>query len=133
MVSPLNQRFVGAWELTSFESCGADGVVARPWGNDPFGLVVWTESGHMSAQLGPRDPALGPYVAYCGTLEVDDVPAGTLVHHVLGASLPRLLADQVRGFHFVSDDELVLSPPPAADGSRSVLLWRRLANATRIS
>ena len=133
MVSPLNQRFVGAWELTSFESCGADGVVAKPWGNNPFGLVVWTESGHMSAQLGPRDPALGPYVAYCGTLEVDDVGEGTLVHHVLGASAPRLLSDQIRGFHFLSDDELVLQPPPGPGGVQSVLRWKRLPVTERIS
>ena len=80
----------------------------------------------MSAQLGPRDPAVGPYVAYCGTLEAPDVAEGTLVHHVLGASVPRLLSDQMRGFRFLSDKELELRPPPAADGSRSVLSWRRL-------
>lgn len=125
-MSLRNRRFLGAWELVTFETIGPDGTVTRPWGDDPFGLVVWTDSGHMSAQLGPRDRAIGPYVAYCGTLEVEDVPEGTLVHHVLGASAPRLLADQVRGFRFVSDDELVLGPPPAADGSLSVLVWRRL-------
>lgn len=122
----MNQRFVGAWRLVSMESHAPDGTVSRPWGDDPFGLVVWTESGHMSAQLGPRDRAVGPYVAYFGTLEAPDVPEGTLVHHVLGASLPRLLSDQMRGFRFVSDDELELPPPPATDASRSVLCWRRL-------
>ena len=125
-MSLANRRFVGAWQLVSMESHAPDGAVTRPWGDDPFGLLVWTESGHMSAQLGPRDPAVGPYVAYCGTLEAPDVAEGTLVHQVLGASVPRLLSDQMRGFRFVSDKELELRPPPAADGSRSVLSWRRL-------
>lgn len=117
---------MGAWELISFESRAADGRVSRPWGDDPFGLVVWTDSGHMSAQLGPRDPAVGAYIAYCGTLEAPDLAEGTLVHHVAGASHPRLLADQVREYRFVSDTELVLSPPPGADGARSALSWRRM-------
>jgi len=66
-------------------------------------------------------------------LEVDDVGEGTLVHHVLGASAPRLLSDQVRGFRFLSDDELVLQPPPGPGGAQSALRWRRLPAAERIS
>ena len=66
-------------------------------------------------------------------VEVDDVGEGTLVHHVLGASAPRLLSDQVRGFRFLSDDELVLQPPPGPGGAQSALRWRRLPAAERIS
>lgn len=119
-------RFAGTWELVSFEAISPDGTVKRPWGDDPFGLLIWTETGYMSAQLGPRDPARGAYLAYYGTLEVDDVAEGTLTHHVIGGSQPRLMEDQVREFRFDSPDALVLSPPAAADGTRSVLAWRRL-------
>lgn len=121
-----NHRFVGAWRLVSVESHGPNGTVTKPWGDDPFGLVVWTTSGHMSAQLGPRDATLGSYIAYCGTLDADDVAEGTLVHRVLGASHARFVADQVRGFRFVSDDELVLTPQAGAGDSRLVLSWRRV-------
>ena len=121
-----NRRFLGAWELVSFESLRPDGTVTRPWGDDPFGLVLWTDSGHMSAQLGPRNQAARPYLAYCGTIEAADVSEGTLVHRVVGASRPALLADQVRSFSFPAEDSLVLSPPAAPDGSQSVLRWRRL-------
>jgi hypothetical protein len=122
----IPQRFVGAWGLASFETAASDGTVTRPWGDDPVGIIIWSASGHMSAQLGPRDPAKGVYVAYFGTMEAPDAAAGTLVHRVGGASLERLLSDQYRRFRFAGDDELVLNPPPAADGSISSLTWRRL-------
>ncbi len=121
-----NRRFLGAWKLVSFESRLPDGSLVRPWGNDPIGIVIWDETGHMSAQLGPRDPAAGVYVAYYDTLDAQDVPEGTLVHHVEGASPPRLRSDQVRQFRFLSDDEMTLSPPPGPDGAVGTLLWRRL-------
>lgn len=119
-------RFVGAWGLVSFETRSPGGVVSRPWGDDPVGIIIWSESGHMSAQLGPRDPSRGPYVAYFGMLEAPDAAEGTLTHHVGGASVERLLADQQRRFRFESEDVLVLNPPPAPDGSESTLRWRRL-------
>lgn len=122
-----NPRFLGAWALVSFESRRAEGEVVYPWGHDPVGIVIWDESGHMSAQLGPRDRNLGQYVAYFGTLEAEDVVEGTLVHHVEGASAARLRSDQVRQFRFHGSDELTLSPPPAPDGTVSILLWRRLS------
>jgi len=118
-----NRRFLGAWELISFESRRADGTVVRSWGLDPLGMIMWDESGHMSAQLGPRDGS--SYVAYFGTLEADDSPEGTLTHHVAGASGESLRTDQVRTFRFLSGDELVLSPPPAPDGTVSTVTWRR--------
>jgi hypothetical protein len=121
-----NQRFLGAWELVSFESRAADGTVTRPMGDDPVGIIIWDASGAMSAQLGPRDAEAGPYVAYFGTLEAEDEREGELTHRVTGASLPRLRTDQVRQYRFLSDDELVLQPPPSTDGSSSELLWRRI-------
>jgi len=121
-----NRRFLGAWQLVTFESRLPDGSVVRPWGDDPLGIAIWDETGHVSAQLGPRDTSAGPYVAYYGSLEAADVTEGTLVTHVEGASAPRLRTDQVRAFRFLSDDEMTLSPPPGPDGAVSTLLWRRL-------
>ena len=124
-----NRRFLGAWALVSFESRKAGGEVVYPWGHDPVGIVIWDESGHMSAQLGPRDPEPGQYVAYFGTLEAEDVVEGTLVHRVQGASASRLRADQVRQFRFLGSDEMLLSPPSAPDGTVSTLRWRKLIAA----
>jgi hypothetical protein len=119
-------RFVGVWELVSFETRDAAGNVTRPWGDDPVGTIIWTAGGNMSAQLGPRDPAVAPWVAYFGTLEVPDAAEGTLVHHVTGASLERLRTDQVRNYRFESDRELSLQPPANSEGATSTLRWRRI-------
>lgn len=119
-------RFTGVWELVSFETRDAAGTVSRPWGDDPIGTIIWTAGGNMSAQLGPRDPSVAPYVAYFGTLEAPDSPEGTLVHRVSGASLERLRTDQVRAYRFEENGDLVLQPPANSEGSTSTLRWRRI-------
>jgi hypothetical protein len=121
-----NRRFIGAWELVSFESRAPDGRVSHPMGPDPVGTIIWDATGMMSAQLGPRDPEAGAYVAYFGMLEAEDESEGELTHHVIGASLPRLRTDQVRRYAFLNENELTLSPLPTTDGSSSTLLWRRV-------
>jgi len=125
-----NRRFPGAWELRSFESRSPDGTVTYPMGADPIGIVVCAESGHVSAQLGPRNADGAGYVAYFGVFEADDAAEGTAVTHVVGASSARFRSDQLRHFRFDGNDGLELSPPPAPDGTVSILRWRRMsANA----
>jgi len=125
-----NHRFLGTWELVSFESRAANGTVSYPMGPDPVGLIMCDETGHVSAQLGPRGGDGRGYVAYFGLAEADDAAEGTLVTRVAGGSSERFRADQVRRFAFTGDDELVLSPPPGTDGTLMVLVWRRLKPRT---
>jgi hypothetical protein len=123
----MNKRFVGAWLLAGFETRQADGTVTRPWGDDAGrGIICWDASGYMSAQLGPNDSSVAPYIAYFGRLEAPDVERGTLIHHVEGASTERLLAPQSRDFHFVDTDTLTLQPPAAPNGAVSTLTWKRV-------
>lgn len=119
-------RFIGAWELVSFETTAPDGSVSRPWGDDPVGIIIWSASGHVSAQLGPRDRTPGAYIAYYGTLEAHDAQEGELVHATAGASNDRLLEPQRRRFRFIAEDLVELSPAAGADGAVSRLRWRRL-------
>jgi hypothetical protein len=121
-----NRRFSGAWALVSFQLRRPGGEVNYPWGQDPVGIVIWDESGHVSAQLGPRNADGAGYVAYFGVFEADDAVEGTAVTHVVGASSARFRSDQLRHFRFDGNDGLELSPPPAPDGTVSILLWRRL-------
>jgi hypothetical protein len=124
-----NRRFLGAWELISFESRAPEGAVAFPMGPDPVGIIVCHDSGYVSAQLGPRNADGAGYVAYFGQLEAEDAAEGTMVTRVIGASSARLREDQVRRFRFDGDDDLWLSPPPGDDGRVLTLRWRRLRSA----
>ena len=122
-----NTRFHGAWRLESVDAKAADGTPLEPLGTNPVGIIIWDESGAFSAQLGERDGSVGPYVAYFGTLEAPDGDEGTLIHHVSGASVSRLLTDQSRHFRFVGEDELVLTPPPRPGGPTAMSLrWHRI-------
>lgn len=122
-------RFVGAWRLESFVTRASNGLESHPLGREPAGIIIWDESGAMSAQLGTGQAGAGPYIAYFGTIDVDDAPEGVLTHRVEGASSQRLLEDQVRRFRFVDADTLELCPPPDADGAQSTLRWRRIRGA----
>jgi hypothetical protein len=122
----INRRFLGAWELVSFESRSPDGTLTYPMGRDPVGIFICHESGYISAQLGPRTGDGAGYVAYFGLAEADDAPEGTLITRVIGASSRRLHDDQVRQFAFTSGDELMLRPVPVPGGPTMTLLWRRL-------
>src|SRR4051812_32404254 len=95
----LREALVGAWRLVSYEATAVDGgEVVEPFGPRPQGLITYTASGHMAAQvMRPMRPrfrrerleeglpeelaaaAVG-YMAYGGTYEVpeDDL----VVHHV---------------------------------------------------
>jgi hypothetical protein len=101
----LRNALVGAWRLVSYEAAGiGNGDVIEPFGPQPQGLITYTPSGHMSAQImHPERPnfrqgrleeglpeelaaATVGYMAYGGTYEV---PKGDLmVHHVDSACFP---------------------------------------------
>jgi len=122
-----NTRFHGAWRLESVDAKATDGSPLEPLGPSPLGIIIWDASGAFSAQLGQRDGSTGPYVAYFGTLEAPEGEAGTLIHHVTGASVGRLLTDQSRQFRFIGEDELILTPPPRPGGPATMSLrWRRI-------
>ncbi len=129
----LNTRFHGAWSLVSIEAKDSDGSTLEPFGPGPVGIIAFDASAAFSVQVGARDGSLGPQVAFFGKLEAPEGVEGTLVLHPEGASVGRLLTDQPRHFRFISEDDLILTPPPrpdAAPGSgiaaATQLHWRRI-------
>ncbi len=148
----LAKRFVGAWRLVSVE-----GVPPGLPGNlydRPTGLIIYSASGRVSAQLvakADRKPfaafnqgrvsatteekaaAFDSYNAYYGTYTVD-AKAGTITHHLEGSLIPgREGIYNVRWFEFRGDDGLLLIP--VEDGKGGVLarkdaayklLWERV-------
>jgi len=59
----LRERILGAWQLASFTIRNADtGDISHPLGTAPRGMILYTDDGHMSAQLADAD--MGGYIAY---------------------------------------------------------------------
>ena len=125
-VETLRQRLVGVYELAEY----------APHGDEPSGRIWYAPNGQMSAML--FQPGRAPVansasdaefrasmrgvVAYYGTYTID-TDAGTVTHHVMGASNPAWIGDDfVRWYRFEGDD-LRLSLNSRFENT---LFWRRL-------
>src|SRR5713101_6935943 len=53
----VRQRFIGVWDLVSFELRSPSGQTTYPLGADPVGRISYDASGHMSAHLMRRGVA----------------------------------------------------------------------------
>jgi hypothetical protein len=110
-------KLLGAWHLVSYTATSTDGEVIHPLGPTPYGLIVYTPQGYMSAQLGRGDrppmrsarledaaadelaQAAAGYVAYGGAFEVVD--SATVEHHVTTSLFPNWIGrSQVRKVSF---------------------------------
>lgn len=47
----VREQLLGAWKLVSWQQIHDDGSVAYPLGEDAIGQLMYTDSGHVSAQL----------------------------------------------------------------------------------
>jgi hypothetical protein len=91
---------LGTWQLVSFQAVDVDGTVAKPYGDNPLGYLVYTADGRVFVQVAARErlelfgrsahqgsvlldtakpnTPLGAG-SYCGTFEVRD---GQAIHHI---------------------------------------------------
>ncbi|MFJ3224564.1 lipocalin-like domain-containing protein [Streptomyces sp. NPDC086783] len=142
----VRMRLLGAWQLVSYTAKDTDGEIILPFGPDPYGLIVYTPEGYMSAQLGrgdrlplntPRLEEAGPddlartaagYVAYGGTFEV--VEPHTVEHHVTTSLFPNWIGlTQVRKVEFAGSFlRLGVTTPTRLWGAERTaeLTWNRL-------
>lgn len=144
----ITKAFVGTWELQESYSESDQGRQSLPLGDRVMGRINYDAAGNMAAQLvgdkralfSSRNPAevadqeyraaFQSYTSYFGTYEVD-ADAGTVTHHVLGASAPSW-AGHIQLRHFVLEGETItLRTPPMRgnDGNKSVhtLVWKKIA------
>ena len=140
-------RFAGTWRLLESFSDRPSGRVPFPLGREVSGRINYDLAGNMAAQLmgagrvpfSSRNPqevanaeyrdAFQSYTAYFGTYTID-VAAGSVTHHVQGATVPNWPGnDQLRYFE-LKDDLLILRTPPMRgnDGEKSVhtLVWQKV-------
>jgi hypothetical protein len=141
----VRTKLLGAWELVSYTATSTDGEVIHPLGPAPYGLIVYTPQGYMSAQLGRRDraalrsarledataeelaqAAVG-YLAYGGPFEVVDPT--TVEHHVTTSLFPNWIGrSQVRKVSFEGSLlTLGIATPTRLWGAQRTaeLTWRR--------
>ncbi|MFJ6701447.1 MULTISPECIES: lipocalin-like domain-containing protein [unclassified Streptomyces] len=143
----VRERLIGAWRLVSYTATSTAGEVVSPLGSAPYGLIVYTAEGYMSAQLGRGDRtplrsarledaadgelarAAAGYLAYGGPFAV--VGPTTVEHHVTTSLFPNWIGRaQVREVGF-DGPHLVLrvaTPTRLWGADRTAeLTWRRLS------
>jgi hypothetical protein len=126
----MRERILGAWQLASFTTRNADtDDVSHPLGATPRGMILYTDDGHMSAQLADGD--MGGYIAYGGRFDVDE--GTSIVHHdVTIAMMPELLAQpQFRQAH-IDGDVLTLSAATTNEAgatTHAIVVWRRAGSS----
>jgi hypothetical protein len=111
----IQDRFVGAWRLSSLEQEGVDRKIHRA---DSTGLLVFTRDGHMSVQVMERNPAAqtpagpeqysqGGYEASFGTYEIDE-HAHTFTFHVEDALVRTLIGKDLTRVYDSSGEQLIV-------------------------
>jgi hypothetical protein len=122
----LRERALGAWELVSFTARDTGtGEERHPLGTASRGLILYTDDGHMSAQLAKSD--MGGYVAYGGRFSVNEATS-TVHHDVTMSMMPELLAQPQFRQASVDGDLLTLSATTTNNAGatrHSTLVWRR--------
>ena len=117
---------LGAWRLVSFSAREPSGAVRHPLGEQPAGMILYTDAGYMSAQLASA-PDAADYIAYGGPFELDEHTA--VVHHDIAmSSMPELLDTPQYRNASVDGEFLTLSATTTdAQGLtlESTLVWKR--------
>jgi len=139
-------NLVGTWRLVSCKAQTSSGEIRYPFGQHVVGQLFYDVHGNMSAHVMRVDrptfasddsgagtdaevrAAFEGHTSYFGTYTIDP-SAGTVTHHVRGASYPNWMGhDQVRYYH-LDGSRLVLSTPPILDCGESLeytLSWERI-------
>jgi hypothetical protein len=142
------EQLIGTWKLVSseFKYIYSDGQMVYPLGRDAAGLLIYTSSGYMSAQLmRPGRPsfesgnlnrgtleeiraAFHGYISYYGTYHVN-TEQHVIIHHVEGSYFPNWMGQDLVRFFQLSGDQLTLTSAPIQVGSREMsaqLIWERV-------
>ena len=143
-MSANDSPLVGTWLLTRFELRLPDGTVTHPFGEEVDGLLMYDETGHMSAVFGSAKRQVSSevdlekagasqnydsFMSYCGPYEVS---GDQILHRVTMSSLEAWTGTQQERRFEIIGDELVLETLPLVLGDTSPiarLLWRRLSGS----
>lgn len=136
--------FIGTWRLLSYEVRSSTGETRYPWGQDPVGLLMYSDDGYVSVAMMSADrpgfsakdikkgtieekmAAVDTYISYSGRYEI---LKDTVIHHVEVSLFPNWVGnDQIRTYEF-DGNRLRLSTEPIVAGEKkwtSHLVWERV-------
>ena len=144
-----NERatIAGTYRLVSVERRAADGPALPLRSEHPTGYLIYDLSGLVAAatqesgrsrfaaaQPTPDEAlaAVMSYSGYFGTYDVDQ-RAQTITHHKQGSFDPNGTGTNERDSFVLAGNQLVLTSPSAADGSRSTFTWERMPNRANLT
>lgn len=138
------QRFIGQWELLEMRAIGSQDTI-YPIGKNVAGLLIYTQNGIMSAQLGSLDRKLfanpdyrfghtdeiiesfNSYISYTGSFYIQK---DYIIHNVRQSLFPNWIGQKVkREYEFIEDNILILKAPMlnySGTERRPELVWQRL-------
>ena len=134
----MMSSLVGTWKLIAFEERLPSGDRIHPYGACPVGLLIYTDTGHMSVQIMSGDrqaladlpfkdiaaqeikDAVAGFTGFCGTYAVDS-DNRVVVHRVQCHVMPGSVGKELRRAYELDNDRLVLRPSQ----NRSIT-WERV-------
>ena len=138
----LKDDLVGAWKFVSSTSQRDDG--SATWGQNPKGLLIFTDSNRFSLQIMRSDrpryksntrmrgslienqATTRGTLSYFGTYAVSE-PNRMLTFHIESSSFPNLNdTDQKRVLTLASDDLKLENPTPSRGSGSTVQVWQRV-------
>ena len=125
----MNESLTGTWELESFEIDHNEKGLA-PWGAATRGLLIYSDSGHMSVSINrqldfnTKDKAqrtLDSLLFYAGTYMIE---GNTVRHLVTIASDPKRVGKEMIRYAELSEGKLKLTTTQESFG-KAIVVWRR--------
>lgn len=126
----MKDKVIGACALESFLIETPQGET-RNWGANTQGLLLYTDTGHMSVSINKdvenkstveAQNFFDSILFYSGTYFVE---GATIKHKVTQASNPNRIGKELLRFVALEGDLLTLVSPPESFG-RAILKWRKI-------
>jgi hypothetical protein len=127
----MKSTIIGVWNLEAFTILPKEGG-SRPWGEGLRGLLIYTESGHVSVSINrnllPKSgnaekDVLDSVLFYAGTYSVE---GNVIRHQVNQATNPDRIGREMIRFAALENTTLKLATPDEAFG-KAELVWRKIA------
>lgn len=146
----ITSEFIGSWKLKHWTAELSDGSIVYPYGERPFGKLIYEINGEMtgilqaenrelmsSIEVTQRDPeeamaAFNSFFAYSGPFEVHQ-DSSLVIHHVDACINPNWVGKDQKRFYEFKNGQLILSTPPiAVQGTQSqsvkqTLTWEKVS------